>query len=206
MAVDAGATALGFVSKMPSGPGPIDEDLIASIIPRVPEGIDTFLLTSETTADAIIAQQRRTRANTLQLVDAVEPGTYRAIRDALPGVKIVQVIHVTDADSITEAFSAAREVDFLLLDSGNPRLAVKELGGTGRVHDWTISRQIRDGAAVAVYLAGGLNSDNARDAVLSVQPFGLDICSGVRMAGKLDAGKLRDFITAARNAMIGIRG
>ncbi len=200
MALDAGATALGFVSKMPSGPGPIDEELIASIVRRVPEGVDTFLLTSETTADAIIAQQRRTRANTLQLVDAVEPGTYREIRDALPSVKIVQVIHVTDADSVVEAFTAAREVDLLLLDSGNPRLAVKELGGTGRVHDWTISRRILEGAGVPVYLAGGLNSDNAREAVLSVQPFGLDICSGVRTAGKLDMAKLRGFIDAARNA------
>ncbi len=201
IALDEGATALGFVSKMPSGPGPIDEDLIASIILRVPDGVDTFLLTSETTSDAIIAQQRGTRANTLQLVDAVEPGTYRAIRDALPDVKIVQVIHVTDGDSVNEALDSAREVDFLLLDSGNPRLAVKELGGTGRVHDWKLSRQIRDGAGVPVYLAGGLNSSNAGDAVRSVQPFGLDVCSGVRTDGRLDVVKLRDFISSARSAL-----
>ncbi len=201
MAIDAGATALGFVSKMPSGPGPIAEERIASIIPHVPAGIDTFLLTSEATADAIIAQQQRTGANVLQLVDEVEAGAYRAIREALQHVKIVQVIHVTDSDSVTEALAVARHVDMLLLDSGNPKLAVKELGGTGRVHDWELSRQIRDGAGVPVYLAGGLNSANAADAVLSVRPFGLDICSGVRTGGQLDPVKLQSFVDAARSAL-----
>src|SRR5688572_16312758 len=92
LAINHGATALGFVSRMPSGPGPIEEELIASIVPRIPAGIATFLLTSETTPDPIIAQQRRTRVNTIQLVDAVEPGTHRALKDSMPGGSSVQVI------------------------------------------------------------------------------------------------------------------
>lgn len=197
-AVAAGATALGFVSKMPSGPGPIDEELIAAIVLHAPSGIATFLLTSETTAGPIIAQQKRTGVNTLQLVDEVEPGTHATLRAALPGVSIVQVIHVTDRDSVEEAARVSREVDALLLDSGNPRLAVKELGGTGRVHDWALSREIRERAGVPVYLAGGLNASNAAAAVKAVAPFGLDICSGVRTEGRLDPVKLRAFVTAAR--------
>lgn len=199
-AINHGATALGFVSKMPSGPGPIAEDLIASIVPQVPAGVATFLLTSETTAEPIIAQQKRTRVNTLQLVDAVEPETHRGLRAALPGVSIVQVIHVTGPESVEEALAVADEVDALLLDSGNPRLAVKELGGTGRRHDWALSREIRDKAGVAVYLAGGLNSSNAEEAVRTVQPFGLDVCSGVRTDGRLDPGKLDAFVRAARRS------
>ena len=197
LAVAHGASALGFVSKMPSGPGPIEEELIASIVPHVPAGIATFLLTSETTAEPIIAQQKRTGVNTLQLVDAVEEGTLARLRDALPDVGLVQVIHVTGPESVDEATALAGEVDALLLDSGNPRLAVKELGGTGRVHDWSISRAIREAVDVPVYLAGGLNASNAAQAVREVRPYALDICSGVRTDGRLDEVKLRGFISAA---------
>src|SRR5688500_2099066 len=183
---------------MPSGPGPIEEKLIAEIVPRVPAGVATFLLTCETAAEPIIAQQRRTRVNTLQLVDAVEPGTYSRLRDALPGVSIVQVIHVTGPRSLDEALSVANEVDALLLDSGNPSLAVKELGGTGRIHDWSVSRAIRDQSPVPVYLAGGLNGTNVGEAIGTVQPFGVDVCSGVRTDGNLDPHKLETFVRALR--------
>jgi phosphoribosylanthranilate isomerase len=198
IALEHGAAALGFVSRMPSGPGPIDEDLIASIIPHVPAGIRTFLLTSETSAAAIVDQQQRTGANTIQLVDEVETGAHRVLREALPGVSIVQVIHVTGPESVDEALAVSSEVDALLLDSGNPRLAVKELGGTGRVHDWTLSREIRERVGVPVYLAGGLNATNVAEAIRIVQPFGVDICSGVRTNGRLDPSRLGAFISAAK--------
>jgi phosphoribosylanthranilate isomerase len=200
LAINSGASALGFVSRMPSGPGPIEEELIAQIVPRIPAGIATFLLTSETTAEPIIAQQHRTRINTIQLVDAVEPGTHRKLRESLPGVSLVQVVHVRGRESVEEALSLAQHVDALLLDSGNPSLAVKELGGTGRVHDWKLSREIRDKASVPVYLAGGLNAFNAAQAVREVQPFALDVCSGVRTGGALDAAKVQAFMRAAHSS------
>jgi phosphoribosylanthranilate isomerase len=199
LAINHGATALGFVSKMPSGPGPIEEVLIAEIVARIPAGIATFLLTSETSAGPIIDQQRRTRANTIQLVDTVEPGTHESLKSAMPGVSVVQVIHVTGAESVDEAITVAPKVDALLLDSGNPSLAVKELGGTGRVHDWSMSREIRDRAPVPIYLAGGLNAANAPDAIKMVRPFALDVCSGVRKHGRLDAIKLDAFMRAVRS-------
>lgn len=196
LAAASGANALGFVSRMPSGPGPIDESLISEIVPLVPSGLATFLLTSETAAEPIIEQQKRTRVNTLQLVDAVNQGAHQALRTALPGVAIVQVIHVVGQQSIDEALGVADEVDALLLDSGNPSLAIKELGGTGRRHDWKLSRQIRDASPVPVYLAGGLNSSNVAEAILTVQPFGVDVCSGVRSGGRLDSIKLEAFMGA----------
>ncbi len=198
LAIDLGASALGFVSKMPSGPGPIPEKLIAEIVAIVPPGVATFLLTSETTAGPIIAQQRRTRVNTIQLVDAVEEGTYETLRRELPGVSVVQGIHVVDSESIDEAMSAARHVDALLLDSGRPNLAIKELGGTGRVHDWEVSRQIRDRSPVPVYLAGGLNPSNAAEAIRAVEPFALDVCSGLRTEGRLDKAKADAFMAQVR--------
>jgi len=196
-AVAAGADAVGLVSKMPSGPGPITESAIAEIVSTVPPGVATFLLTCQQTAPAIIAQQRRCGANTIQLVDEVEPGAHAELRRALPGISLVQVIHVRNESAIEEAIGIAPEVDAVLLDSGNPSLAIKELGGTGRAHDWQISRAIRDAVKVPIYLAGGLNAGNVAAAIATVKPFGVDVCSGVRTAGALDGEKLRSFMNAS---------
>ena len=196
LAVAAGAHALGLVSAMPSGPGVIDEELIARIAAAVPPPVSAFLLTSLQEGRALVAQQRRLGVGTLQLVDAVEPGAYALLRRELPGVRLVQVIHVTGQESLDEAREAARHVDAILLDSGNPRAAVKELGGTGRRHDWGVSRLIREAVAVPVFLAGGLHAGNVAEAVREVGPFALDICSGVRSEGALDPAKLRAFFAA----------
>jgi phosphoribosylanthranilate isomerase len=195
-AVEQGAAALGFVSKMPSGPGTVPDELIAEVVARVPPGVATFLLTSEIHIDAIVAQQHKTRVNTLQLVDSLPPGAHRELRGALPGISLVQVIHVMDEASIEVAASIAPDVDAILLDSGNPNLVVKELGGTGRVHDWALSLRIREKIDRPLFLAGGLRADNVSQAIRRVGPFGLDVCSGVRTNGRLDTTKLAEFFRA----------
>ncbi len=200
LAIEMGASAIGLVSRMPSGPGPIPETRIRDIARIVPPGIATFLLTSETTAEPIIAQQRYCGTNTLQLVDEVKPGVHEELRTALPGIRIVQVIHVRDENSVAEARQVSLQVDALLLDSGNPSLPTKELGGTGRAHDWAVSRKIRDAVHIPVYLAGGLNAQNVGKAISQVQPFGVDLCSGLRTNGHLDAVKLEQFMSAVHEA------
>lgn len=188
---------MGLVSAMPSGPGVIAEDLIAEIAARVPPPIATFLLTSKQDVDLIIEQQRRLRANTIQLVDRLEQGSYDDLRSALPGISLVQVVHVTGEESVDEALSIAPSVDAILLDSGNQKLSVKELGGTGRTHDWRLSRKIREAVSVPIFLAGGLRPENVVEAIQAVEPFGLDLCSGVRTNGKLDEAKLARFFERA---------
>jgi phosphoribosylanthranilate isomerase len=194
LAIKYGASALGLVSQMPSGPGVISEELIAEIAASVPPPVATFLLTCREDAVSIIAQQRRCRVNTIQLCDRVAPDVYDALREALPGVSLVQVVHVTGPESLDEALSVSEKVDALLLDSGNQSLIVKELGGTGRTHDWAISRSIVESVDVPVFLAGGLHSKNIAEARARVRPFGIDVCSGVRTDGRLDEEKLRAFI------------
>ena len=196
-AVSFGASALGLVGPMPSGPGVIDDELIRVIARTVPPPIGTFLLTSETSANDIIAHHQRTLTNTIQLVDALRDEAYDKLRAAMPTIKLVQVIHVLDDASVDEAVRIAEHVDALLLDSGNPNLAVKELGGTGRVHNWNLSRRIVEQARVPVFLAGGLNAGNVQAALEQVQPFGLDLCSSVRTDGNLDPQKLEAFFNAA---------
>ncbi len=200
MAIDAGASALGLVSEMPSGPGVIPEERIAQIAALVPPGVATFLLTCRANPAEIVAQGARTGVGVLQLCDEPAPGARVALRHALPGVKVVQVIHVQGAESIEAARLAAPEVDALLLDSGRPDLAVKELGGTGRVHDWETSRAIREAVDVPVYLAGGLHPGNVRHAIDVVRPFGVDLCNGIRIGGRLDARLLADFMRAVASA------
>lgn len=192
-AVSFGASAIGLVGEMPSGPGPISDEEIYLIAKAVPPPIATFLLTSEQTAQSIIGHHQRTLTNTIQIVDELMDRDYKTIRDALPHVKLVQVVHVIGEESVDEACGLAELVDAILLDSGNPNLAVKELGGTGRRHDWNLSRKIVETCGKPVFLAGGLNAENVREALETVQPFGLDLCSGVRTNGKLDLRKLEQF-------------
>lgn len=196
LAIKSGATALGLVGPMPSGPGIISEDLIAKIASFVPDDINTFLLTSETSADKIIAQHQKVKTNTIQIVDKLGSGTYQDIRLAIPGIQLVQVIHVIDEDSIVEAQEIANHVDYILLDSGNPNKQVKELGGTGRIHNWELSKEIVQTIHTPVFLAGGLNAQNVKNAIMKVNPYGVDLCSGVRLDGKLDAEMLKVFFSS----------
>ncbi len=200
LAIRYGASALGLVSAMPSGPGPISEELIAEIAAVIPPGVASFLLTSRQDAESIIAQQKRTRVNTIQLVDRISLHVYEALRMALPGIALVQVTHVTGEESLIEAMNVREFVDAILLDSGNPSLAVKELGGTGRTHDWSISKRIREAVDIPIYLAGGLKAENVAEAIQQVQPFGVDLCSGVRTNGKLDEEKLKRFFEQVNSA------
>lgn len=196
MAIAYGASALGLVGNMPSGPGIISDELIVQIAKSVPPPISTFLLTSETQAEAIIAHHQKVHTTTIQIVDALQEGTYQQIRQTLPAIKLVQVIHVIDEQTVEEAIQISEFVDAILLDSGNPNLQVKELGGTGRVHNWALSRKIRESIQIPLFLAGGIKAENVKEAIETVQPFGLDLCSSVRTNGHLDQAKLEKFFEA----------
>ena len=200
LAIHEGASAVGLVGAMPSGPGPIPDELIADIARSVPPPIATFLLTSRQSVREIVAHHGRVHTSAIQLVDELREGTYEELRQSLPGIKIVQVIHVVGTQSIDAAIAVSGNVDALLLDSGRPDLPVKELGGTGRRHDWKISRQIRESVQIPIFLAGGLTPDNVRGAIEEVAPFGVDVCSGVRTNGLLDPYKLARFVHAVKMA------
>ena len=200
LAIECGAAALGLVSAMPSGPGVISEEQIAEIATNIPPPIGSFLLTCQQNVDAIVQQHRRCRTNCIQLCDQLTSGSHRDLKSALPGISIVQVIHVTGPESANEAIAVSQSADAILLDSGNPALAVKELGGTGRRHDWSLSLRIRQQVDIPIFLAGGINAANVAEAIKAVAPFGLDLCSGVRSNGKLDREKLTQFFAAVKDA------
>jgi phosphoribosylanthranilate isomerase len=195
-AISIGASAIGLVAKMPSGPGPIDDETIFRIAKSVPPPIATFLLTSETSSGEIIKHHYRTLTNTIQIVDEIDETTIREIKNSLPVIRIVPVVHVINERSVEYALKMSELAHALLLDSGNPALKTKVLGGTGKVHDWKLSRLIVEQSKVPVFLAGGLNPDNVKEAVDTVMPFGVDICSGVRIDGDLNLDRLEKFFKA----------
>jgi phosphoribosylanthranilate isomerase len=192
-ALKFGADVLGLVAEMPSGPGTIEDNLISEIVKNIPSETTTFLLTPKTNPYEIIEHQRLTGTNCIQLVDSVKIEDYKILRENLPNIKLIQVIHVTGEESIEEAKQYAEVADMILLDSGNPNLKIKELGGTGRVHNWELSRKIVASISKPVFLAGGLKPENIREAIETVKPYGVDLCSGVRTDGKLDLEKLGRF-------------
>lgn len=194
-----GASALGLVGHMPSGPGIISDEKILQITKTVPPMVSTFLLTSETKVTAIIDHYKKVNTSVIQIVDELETKDYQQIKNELPHVKIVQVVHVQSENTVAKAIDLSSYVDAILLDSGNPNLSIKELGGTGRTHDWDLSRKIRDQIDIPVFLAGGINSNNVKQAVEHVKPFGVDLCSGVRSNGKLDENKLSMFFKAIKS-------
>ena len=200
MAVRHGASAIGLVGAMPSGPGPIPDARIAEIVEAVGADALSVLLTSETSAVGVCAHVGRTRPRAVQLVDEVAPETYRLLRTSFPDLTILQVVHVRDGFDVLAAQEAAEEGCQILLDSGAPDKAVKELGGTGRTHDWALSRKIVETVDVPVWLAGGLSPGNVAEAVRQVRPFGVDLCSGLRPEGALDEGLLADFMAEVRAA------
>ena len=196
LAVAYGAAAIGLVGRMPSGPGIITDELIHSIAKTVLPPIHSFLLTSETTAEAIIEHHNKVNTTTIQIVDALSGREYHKIREAIPNVQLVQVIHVLDEGSIKEAIEISEFVDAILLDSGNPNLPTKVLGGTGKTHNWDLSKKIREKISLPVFLAGGINKDNIKKAIEHVQPYGIDLCSSVRTNGQLDECKLEALFNA----------
>ncbi len=202
LAAGAGATHVGLVGAMPSGPGPISDEDIARIAASAPEEVVTVLLTSRTAATDVVSHVLEAGVDAVQIVQEVAPSVRHAVRQALPGIQILQVVHVEGEGAVAAAREAAKGSDYLLLDSGRPSAAVAELGGTGRTHDWSVSADIVRRSPIPVFLAGGLTPENVAEAIRAVAPAGVDLCSGIRgPKGRLEPGRLAAFMEAVGQAI-----
>lgn len=194
LALQAGADFLGFVSEMPNGPGVLTHDEIASLIASLPPRAKSVLLTSKTTSREILEQQKFVGSWGVQLVNHVDPLELVKLRDLDGGLTLFQVVHVVDKSSIDIARMYYDLCDFLLLDSGSSNAKDPSLGGTGRVHDWQISRDICRESPIPVLLAGGIKTTNIDSAFHCVSPAGFDLCSGLRSNDELNENKLTKFM------------
>jgi phosphoribosylanthranilate isomerase len=198
LALSFGAAALGLVSEMPTGSGELTDAEIRAIVDSVPKSAGTFLLTAVTDAARLIEKAEACGVNTLQLWDPLSPSDYSRLRTELPGVSLVQAIHVVDRSAVTAAMEAACLVDALVLDSSNPQVPFRWESQAGRTHDWDISREIVETVDCPVLLAGGLNAGNVEYAARKVRPYGVDVCTGVRTDDELDRRKVVALFEALR--------
>jgi phosphoribosylanthranilate isomerase len=205
IAAGAGADAIGLVGPMPSGPGVIDLETAARLARGTPPPVAPVLLTAETTAEAIATQVAMVGAPIVQVVQHIDAHAAAELAERLPHTRILQVVHVEDESALRLIERYSPFADAFLLDSGRPSAARPELGGTGRAHDWRISRAFVQASPLPVFLAGGLRPDNVRDAIETVRPHGVDLCSGVRRAGRLDAARLAAFMSGVRAADASLR-
>ena len=193
LAIAHGADALGVLAAMPSSPRSIDMEVAREIVKTAMPTVETFLLTSSFSGNEIAGQVEDCGATAVQIVQHIEPNEYLRIIDGIPRVRRAQVIHVEDRTALDLIEVYEPYVHAFILDSGRVGGAVAELGGTGRVNDWRISSEFARRSSKPVFLAGGLNPQNVREAISTVAPFGLDVCSGVRRENKLDAQLLDEF-------------
>jgi phosphoribosylanthranilate isomerase len=198
MATRAGADLLGLVGPMPTGPGVVTERAAREIAAQALPWATPVLLTACQCTDEIIEHAARVGVRAVQIVNHVEPGTLAGLARQAPGLALIQVIHVEDAGALDLIAAYQPHVSAFLLDSGRP--SAQELGGTGRVHDWEVSAEFVRRSKRPVFLAGGLTPENVAEAVGRVRPAGLDLCTGIRIDGALDAGRLAAFMGAVHSA------
>lgn len=192
----AGADFLGFVGPMPDGPGILTHDAMRAVVARFSPPPEPVLLTSAPTAEGIVADAAAVGVTTVQVVRHIAPA--EAAKLAQTSLTVLQVVHVEGPDAIDLISVYAPHCDAFLLDSGRPSKG--SLGGTGRVHDWAVSTAFVARSPRPVFLAGGLTPENVAEAVQRVRPDGLDVCSGLRVDGRLMPNRLAEFVTRSRAA------
>ncbi|HET9957921.1 MAG TPA: phosphoribosylanthranilate isomerase [Polyangiaceae bacterium] len=200
IAIQAGASAIGLMPRMPDGPGVLSEAEVREIAEATPPGVTSVLLTTQLDVDQIVTQQRGSMTHTLQLCAPLTPDARLRLRRELPGVRLLQVVHIEGEESVAQALDVQRTADALLLDTQIKRDRFVQLGGTGLTHDWAISERIVKQANIPVFLAGGLRATNVAEAIRRVRPFGVDVCTGIRAPHGLDPEKLEAFVTAVAEA------
>jgi phosphoribosylanthranilate isomerase len=197
-AVAAGADAVGLISGVTHvSEDAIEPDRAAALARLVPPYVSVVLVTHLATVESILALADRVRPDTLQPHGEIEPSVCAAVREARPLLRTSQAVHVTGPEAVERAARFAPHCDALLLDSRT----ADRLGGTGRTHDWSLSRRIADRLGLPVILAGGLTAENVAQAIGVVEPYAVDVNSEVDDSnGDKDPQRLRAFTMAARRA------
>lgn len=192
-----GADYLGLVGPMPSGPGVLSLEEVSAITSQLNDTQHSIFLSSGRTAKEIYEVFSGLGARSIQVVRQIDIDELKKLRDLLPDTELFSVVHVVGEESIALAKEYQAYANYILLDSGKP--GSKILGGTGKTHNWDFSRRIVQEVSIPVFLAGGLNPDNIKEAVDRVSPYGVDLCSGLRTNDRLDEKKLKHFLDQLRS-------
>lgn len=192
-----GADELGFHVGLAGGRSPLTPEDAARIIKQLPPHAAPVLVTSVVEPKELIGLAQKTGAAILQLYGDASPAQIQEVKEAMPSVKIWKVINIADEASIALAKEYEGAADAVALDTFNKDNGAR--GGSGKTHDWDISRRIAESLSIPVILAGGLNPENVAEAVAQVRPAGVDVNSGVTNPdGSKDLAKVKRFIEHAK--------
>ncbi|MGE5328340.1 MAG: phosphoribosylanthranilate isomerase [Deltaproteobacteria bacterium] len=194
-AIEFGADAIGLLIKTQSK-NSIDENTAREIVRTLPPFCSSVMVVITTDIKEIVELSRYIGVTAIQLHGENSPEDILNIKRELPFVKIIKTLHVTNIETINNCKKYFKIADAILLDSTN--FSGGAVGGTGLTHDWSISRKIVEESPIPVILAGGLNPENVAEAVKIVEPYGVDVQSGVNGEdGFKDYAKLERFIKKA---------
>lgn len=200
-AIRLGADAIGLLV----GQEHVSRDFIsplaaASIAKQLPPFCAIALVTDITGVAEILQLVNFIGVNTLQLHGNSSPEDMKLIKKELPYLKIIKSLHIIDEASIGIGKKYIGVADAILLDSFNE--TKNQIGGTGKTHNWNISRKIVDEYNTPIILAGGLSPDNVAEAIKFVRPYGVDVNTGTKGEnGFKDYKKMEMFIRRAREKL-----
>ena len=199
IAAELGADAVGLlVGQRHNSQDFISAGIARDISRALPPSVEAVLVTHIEDIDELERLLQQSGITTVQLHSEIASSSVERLRGRLLYVKIFKSVHVISADSVAYPEAFRKLVDGFVLDSIN--VVTDQVGGTGKTHDWSISRQIvMRYPEIPIILAGGLNSENVRSAIEYVHPFGVDVNSGTKGSdGFKDARKMREFILEAK--------
>ncbi|MDE1169834.1 MAG: phosphoribosylanthranilate isomerase [Verrucomicrobium sp.] len=198
-AIRWGADSIGFlVGQRHTSTDFISAAEAAEIIRRLPPFISKVMVTHFSRAEEILPLVDEACVDTLQLHGQIPPAELQIIRDKRPHLRILKSLHIIDEASVESGVPYYKFVDGFVVDSLNAETG--QIGGTGMVHDWSISRRVVSRYPIPVILAGGLTPENVQEAIHAVKPFAVDANSGLKdAAGFKDHAKIHAFIDNAKS-------
>jgi phosphoribosylanthranilate isomerase len=214
-----GADAVGFITEVPvESPRKLDSDTAASLISEVPKGLSSVLVIMPENSREALELIDKIRPDIVQIHSVISLSELEIIKEKadIPIIKTLSVPareetsgkeakktenteNITFISELMEQVSLLEEaavVDSILLDTGKSGKS----GGTGCIHDWTLSKKIAEKIKLPLILAGGLKPENIQEAIRVVSPYAVDTASGVETCGKKDAMKIKSFIEEVRCA------
>ncbi len=200
--IDCGVRYLGFPLRLPVNVEDLSEEAAAELIAELPAGVKAVLITYLDRADEVIALCRKLGVEVVQLHGPIAAVELARIKTTLPELVVLKSL-IVRGDNLHELrvqiAASTAYVDAFITDSFDPSTGAE--GATGKTHNWAIDRALVEMSPMPVILAGGLNADNVREAILTVRPFGVDVHTGIEAAdGRKDPELTRRFVAEAEAA------